>query len=326
MNRRTQAKLFKVFRYLRYYPQDLWQVLQFWVRHRIAVAITQDHSHQAYVQHLYQYFLNTRDRQADDIDFYSNQLDQGKISRLGLLFSFLMIPASWEQKFFHTQGNFSHHQARLKLVQNELPAAQRILDLGGASGSDPQGSLLAMGYPYHPKRIDIVDLPIAERFFQSDAPPIEQYTTAHATEIRYHYISMTDLSTFADQTFDLVWSGQSIEHITQAEADLVIQEVYRVLKPGGYFCLDTPNRQLTLLQVRQGFVHPEHKFEYLPSELAAKLSDRAFRVVAQKAVSPMPMSYATGRFSRLELIRAINLGDDPTLGYSFYLNGQKMSG
>jgi hypothetical protein len=41
-----------------------------------------------------------------------------------------MIPASLEQKFFHTQGILSHHQARLQLVQNTLPPAQLILDLG----------------------------------------------------------------------------------------------------------------------------------------------------------------------------------------------------
>jgi SAM-dependent methyltransferase len=323
MNREIQAKIFKVFRYLRYYPQDLWQVLQFLVRHQLACAIERNNTNQTYVQHLYQYFLKVGDRQSD-IDFYSKQLDQGNVSRLALLFSFLMIPASWEQKLFHTQGNFSHHLARLALVQNELPSAQQILDLGGASGHDPQGSLLAMGYPHPAKQIDIIDLPIEQRFFQSDAPMIEQYATAQGTQIYYHYISMTDLSMFADRTFDLVWSGQSIEHIAQAEADLLIQEVHRVLKPGGYFCLDTPNRQLTLLQVRQGFVHPEHKVEYVPSQLVAKLSDRGFRVIDQKAVSPMPMSYATNRFSRLELIDAIGLGDEPNLGYSFYLSSQKV--
>jgi SAM-dependent methyltransferase len=318
MNRETQVKFSKVLRYLRYYPQDLWQVLQFWVAHGLT---KRDESNQTYIKHLYQYFLKKRDRQTD-IDFYTAQLDQGKVSRLGLLFSFLMIPASWEQKFFHTQGNYAHHQARLTLIQTELPPAERILDLGGA-GLEPQGSLLTMGYSYCPKQIDIVDLPIEQRFFQSDAPLIQQHTTEQGTQIYYHYISMTDLSTFADQTFDLVWSGQSIEHITQAEADLVIQEVHRVLKPGGYFCLDTPNRQLTVLQVRQGFIHPEHKFEYTPHELAAKLSDRGFHIIEQKAVSPMPMSYETGRFSRLELIHAIGLGDVPELGYSFYLNSRK---
>lgn len=316
MNRETQVKLSKVLRYLRYYPHDLWQISRFWVRHQLA----QEKSDRAFVEHLYQYFLQVE--HPSDIEFYANQLDQGKVSRLGLLCSFLMIPASWEQKFFHTQGNFSHHQARLRLIQTELPAAERILDLGGAAGDDPRGSLLAMGYPHRPKQIDIVDLPIDQRFFQSNTPPIERHT-AEGTQIHYHYLSMTDLSTFAEGTFDLVWSGQSIEHITQAEADLVIQAVYRVLKPGGYFCLDTPNRQLTVLQVRQGFIHPEHKIEYVPKQLAAKLSDRGFRIVRQKAVSPMPMSDKTGRFSRLELIHAIGLGDDPNLGYSFFLSAQK---
>ncbi|HTL90511.1 MAG TPA: methyltransferase domain-containing protein [Leptolyngbya sp.] len=322
MNPQTQAKLSKIIRYLRYYPKDLWLALQFLAQHWIACAIEQENSNQSYVEHLYRYFLRKSDQQSD-IDFYVALLDQAKVSHLGLLFSFLMIPASWEQKLFHTQANFSHHLARLNLVQNELPSAQRILDLGGASGRELRGSLLTMGYPHRPTQIDIVDLPIEARFCQSDAVMIERHTTPEGTQIDYHYISMTDLSMFADNMFDFVWSGQSIEHISRIDVDLVMKESYRVLKPGGYFCLDTPNRQITRLQVRQGFIHPEHQYEYVPSELVTQLSDQGFIVVEQKAVSPMPMSFATARFSRLELIHSIGLGDDPNLGYSFYLSAQK---
>jgi len=234
-----------------------------------------------------------------------------------------MIPASVEQKLFHTQGILSHHQARLELVQKQLPAAQYILDIGGASGSEPSGSLLLMGYPHQPKRIDIVDLPGNERFFQSSSPDIKTYTTPQGTQIDYHYVSMTGITKFPDATFDLVWSGQSIEHITPEEASIVISQVYRILKPNGYFCLDTPNRHMTLLQVKQGFVHPEHKIEYFPKELVDKLTKIGFAIVQQKAVSPMPISYQRGRFNRLELIHSKSLADDPNNGYSFYLECQK---
>ncbi len=44
----------------------------------------------------------------------------------------------------------------------------------------------------------------------------------------------------ADRTFDLVVSSEVIEHIEDPEA--AIREIFRVLKPGGVFCLTTPSR------------------------------------------------------------------------------------
>ena len=43
--------------------------------------------------------------------------------------------------------------------------------------------------------------------------------------VTYRYQSMTDLSSFADGSFDLVYSGQSIEHVSEDEADVVQIEV-----------------------------------------------------------------------------------------------------
>ncbi|MEM6401339.1 MAG: methyltransferase domain-containing protein [Cyanobacteria bacterium P01_D01_bin.116] len=322
LNQQQQAIIPKFFRYLRYYPHDLWLLFNFVISHIFLRFLRKENSNKNYIEHIYKYFIKTTYSEAD-INFYLQQLENGEVTRFALLASFLMIPASLEQKLFHTQGTSSHHEARLELVQKQLPAAQCILDIGGASGREPSGSLLMMGYPHQPKRIDIVDLPGNERFFQSSSEDIKTYTTPQGTQIDYHYISMTGITKFPDATFDLVWSGQSIEHITPEEASIVISQVYRILKPNGYFCLDTPNRHMTLLQVKQGFVHPEHKIEYSPKELINKLTEIGFNVVQQKAVSPMPISYQRGRFNRLELIHSKSLGDEPKNGYSFYLECQK---
>ncbi|MBE9033409.1 methyltransferase domain-containing protein [filamentous cyanobacterium LEGE 11480] len=318
-----KAVLTKVVRYLRYYPVDLGAMVYFLVRHNLSGLLQRDQSNQTFVRNLYQYFLGKPDCQTG-IDFFTGQLDSGQVTRQNLLFSFLMLPASLEQKFFNTQGILSHHQARLELVQKALPTAERILDLGGASDNNPSGSLLGMGYPHQPKQIDIIDLPDEERLIKVESNHgMQFYQTPEGTEIHYHYTSMTNLSAFPEGTFDLVWSGQSIEHITPDEAAIVMAEVYRVLKPGAFFCLDTPNRRLTLLQVRQGFVHPEHKIEYVPLELAEQLTAAGFDVVDQKAVSPMPISDQTDRFNRLEFIDSTSLSDHPDDGYSFYLQCQK---
>lgn len=316
-----QALIPKFIRYLRYYPHDLWLLLTFFINHLFARVFRKENSNKNYIQHIYKYFLKTTYSEAD-INFYLQKLENGEVTRFALLASFLMIPASLEQKLFHTQGTLSHHQARLELVQ-KLPAAKYILDIGGACDREPSGSLLMMGYPHKPQHIDIVDLPGDERLFPSSFSDIQTYTTPQGTRIDYHYISMTGITKFPDASFDLVWSGQSIEHITPEEASIVISQVYRILKPNGYFCLDTPNHYMTLLQVKQGFVHPEHKIEYAPQELVDKLTEVGFTVVKEKAVSPMPISYQKRRFNRLELIHSKSLGDDPNNGYSFYLECKK---
>jgi len=45
---------------------------------------------------------------------------------------------------------------------------------------------------------------------------------------------------FPDQSFDLVHASWVLEHIDDPES--FVAELLRVLKPGGYFCANTPNR------------------------------------------------------------------------------------
>lgn len=45
---------------------------------------------------------------------------------------------------------------------------------------------------------------------------------------------------FGDSTFDVVISFDVFEHIP--DTDLHLKEIYRVLKPGGYYLLQTPNK------------------------------------------------------------------------------------
>ena len=46
---------------------------------------------------------------------------------------------------------------------------------------------------------------------------------------------------FDDDTFDIVYSGDVFEHITESQKEKFISEIYRVLKPGGIFTVTTPN-------------------------------------------------------------------------------------
>ena len=56
----------------------------------------------------------------------------------------------------------------------------------------------------------------------------------------------------------------------------MLSEVRRVLRPGGYLGLDTPNARVTRLQQAE-FIDPDHEHEYTDAEMQGKLARRRFR-------------------------------------------------
>jgi SAM-dependent methyltransferase len=220
------------------------------------------------------------------------------------------------------------HDSRVEMVERCVPPAETIIDLGGASHGAHEGALLSMGYPYKPKRITIVDLHPDERMyiegwsFRHGAETGRDFVTRDGIEVVYHYGSMSDLSAFADASTDLVFSGESIEHISQADAERVIAEAFRVLRPGGSFSLDTPNGAVTRLQSDE-LIHPEHQHEYCVGELRAKLTQAGFQIAAEWGVCAVPRSRATGVFDELELVEGKGLCEDPEDGYLFFIDARK---
>ena len=78
---------------------------------------------------------------------------------------------------------------------------------------------------------------------------------------RFMSMNIPPLTGLADNAYDVVVSFQVIEHIEDDRKFL--QEIHRVLKPGGTALLTTPNRRLSLTR------NPWHVREYLPEELEA---------------------------------------------------------
>jgi SAM-dependent methyltransferase len=187
-----------------------------------------------------------------------------------------------------------------------LPPARLILDLGGTSLGNPIGALVLMGYPYVFDDLVVVDLPSEERdalYREADAPKVTQTPLG---PVRYRYHSMVDLSDYADNSVDLVYSGQSIEHVTTQAAETVLSEVRRVLRPGGYLGLDTPNARVTRLQ-QDEFIDPDHEYEYTDAELRTKLSAAGFDVVGAWGLNHAGPSLAAGRFDADETAKARGL-------------------
>ncbi len=80
---------------------------------------------------------------------------------------------------------------------------------------------------------------------------------------------------FEDSAFDSVVSFQVIEHI---EDDvLFLKEIYRVLRPGGFALITTPNRLMSLSR------NPWHVREYTSDELT-KLAKTIFQSVEMRGI------------------------------------------
>ena len=104
--------------------------------------------------------------------------------------------------------------------------------------------------------------------------------------VEFAFHSMVDLSAYADGSFDMVYSGQSIEHVTEPEGDTVMQEVFRVLAPGGWFCLDTPNGPVWRLR-SAALMNDDHKIEYGAGRLQSMLESHGFEVTEAKGLNLM---------------------------------------
>lgn len=105
----------------------------------------------------------------------------------------------------------------------------------------------------------------------------------------------------------------------QEEARQILRAAFRLLRPGGHLCLDTPNARLARIQVPDGFIFPEHKYEYTVQELVQEVQRAGFTVVRTLGVAPMPRTLETRRFDTVELYRNAFVSDDAEISYLFYL-------
>ena len=200
-----------------------------------------------------------------------------------------------------------HLSRRLWILQ--LPKAARILDLGGTAQHSANGALVEMGYPYPFELLTIVDLPPEERH--------ELYGAAHQLRvdsplgpIEYIDRSMVDLAPFADASYDMVFSGQSIEHVCEHDGDRMLTEAFRVLRPGGHLCLDTPNRAATKMQLGDGLSNPDHKLEYTHEQLTQKIEGAGFVIEVAQGMNLLPHAFETGDFTTEELASSIGVYSD----------------
>lgn len=207
------------------------------------------------------------------------------------------------------------HGARLRMVQSLLPGGDRIVDLGGANAP-----LYRMGYPHTFRHLTLVDLPPEDR--QAEYRQAVTEAGAGLGEVHLEFRDMTDLSFLPSASVDFVWSGQSIEHVPRKAGKRMCEEAFRVLRRGGWFCLDTPNGLISSLHaatVGKQFIHPEHHVEYRPDELRALLTQAGFEIPLERGLCEMPETVRTGSFSYEDFVFGAPISMSPERSYvQFY--------
>ena len=113
----------------------------------------------------------------------------------------------------------------------------------------------------------------------------------HGDRCRYHQNARPDLSLFPNETFDLVHSTITLQHIATPLALGYISEFIRVVKPGGVVVFDVPSTSANPLR------HALRRIT--PRVLLRARFRRKYRVESYMDMSPIPRDRVIAHLSSL---------------------------
>ncbi|PZE20814.1 class I SAM-dependent methyltransferase [Paenibacillus xerothermodurans] len=100
--------------------------------------------------------------------------------------------------------------------------------------------------------------------------------------------AMEYLETLEENSLDGVFMAQVIEHLTSDQAMQLINSVYRVLKPGGLFVVETINVQSVYAMSNWFYMDPTHIKPVHPVTLKFIFQGSSYSQVEVKYLSPVP--------------------------------------
>lgn len=160
-----------------------------------------------------------------------------------------------------------------KLISDN-PIHQRLLKAYIAAQPWISGDLLEVGCG-EGRGVEIL-LPLAKSFLGLDKiDEVIEILKMKFPGVAFQQAVIPPFEGIADNSFDTVVSFQVIEHINKDR--LFLEEIYRVLKPGGKAIISTPNINHTLSR------NPWHEREYTPEQLIT-LSESIFDTVEAKGI------------------------------------------
>jgi 2-polyprenyl-3-methyl-5-hydroxy-6-metoxy-1,4-benzoquinol methylase len=163
-------------------------------------------------------------------------------------------------------------------MRGELVEAEHVTRYAWASGFAAGRSVLdaGCGTAYGSAMLaaagarSVVGVDVAE-------PMLEQVRDRMPDGVRLEHGDLRELA-FADAAFELVVCFEVLEHL--ADPRQVLDELVRVLAPGGLLVVSSPNR------LASAEVNPHHLHEFTPDELERELSERLphVRLARQQAL------------------------------------------
>lgn len=103
---------------------------------------------------------------------------------------------------------------------------------------------------------------------------------------------------FPSQSFDGVWAFTSILHITKQEAKKVIEDINKLLKPGGIFLIGMIEGSFKGNVKRETMPEEERYFRfYSESELKEMIENCGFEFVFQNRYTPHSKTYLSQIYS-----------------------------
>ena len=160
-------------------------------------------------------------------------------------------------------------------IVSDNPLHHRLLSAYVFSEKHINGDVLELGCG-EGRGIDII-LNKSKSFTAIDKiSEITERLSLKYPEEKFISSSFPPLNSIEDNSFDTIVSFQVIEHISNDK--LFIEEIYRILKPGGKALISTPNIKMTLTR------NPWHIREYTSRQLQ-ELAKKVFKKIIMKGIS-----------------------------------------
>ena len=150
----------------------------------------------------------------------------------------------------------------LKFLGNENVKGKRILDLGCGYGWCEKSLLLKGAKEIVGVDISISDIEIAKKLKNKSL----HFYVASATKLPFKYSS-----------FDTVVCWEVLEHLVRGTENLLFKEVHRVLKPGGYLFLSTPNKNILVSILDPAWWTVKHR-NYSKDQIINFASSTGFKI------------------------------------------------
>ncbi|HVF38106.1 MAG TPA: methyltransferase domain-containing protein [Sphingomicrobium sp.] len=93
--------------------------------------------------------------------------------------------------------------------------------------------------------------------------------------VRWIENSVSDMPEVPTRSVDLLFSGQNIEHLYRDDLHGFLKEANRVVRNGGYICLDSPNRSISQ---DAGYTQPQHVLELTVAEAVTLVESAGFEI------------------------------------------------